>query len=122
MIKVKSYNNPMAKTVTPAEIVEETVTKPVVGSANIEMSENGNKIMKMTHVALLKEVAMKKENIYRQLGMIEEAKHALLKDIDVAEKNRMELATEIQKEYDLPEGKLWQLRPDTREILVSNEQ
>lgn len=112
----------MAKTVTPAEIVEETVTKPVVGSANIEMSENGNKIMKMTHVALLKEVAMKKENIYRQLGMIEEAKHALLKDIDVAEKNRMELATEIQREYDLPEGKLWQLRPDTREILVSNEQ
>ena len=110
----------MAKTIV-AEPVEETV-KPVVNPSNMELSENGNKIMKMTHVALLKEVAMKKENIYRQLGMIEEAKHALLKDIDVVEKNRVELATEIQREYDLPEGKLWQLNPNTREILVSNEQ
>jgi len=112
----------MAREVKAAEVVEETVNKPVVNSSNIEVSENGNKVMKMTHVALLKEVAMKKENIYRQLGMFEEAKHALLKDIDIVEKNRMELAAEIQKEYDLPDGKLWQLNPNTREILVSAEQ
>ena len=77
----------MAREVKAAEVVEETVNKPVVNSSNIEVSENGNKVMKMTHVALLKEVAMKKENIYIQLGMIEEAKHALLKDIDIVEKN-----------------------------------
>ncbi len=111
----------MAKTITPAEIVEETeVVKPVVNPSNIETSESGNKIMKMTHVALLKEVAMKKENIYRQLGMVAEANNALLKDLEVVEKNRVELAKEIQKEYDLPEGKLWQLNPNDRTIIVSD--
>lgn len=111
------YNNSMAKTVKAAE-AEETTTAPSVGASNVELSENGNKIMKMTHVALLKEIALKKENVYRQLGMIEEAKHQLLRDLDGVEKNRVELANEIQREYNLPEGKLWQLNPNTREILV----
>ena len=98
--------------------------KPVIANAEkeIERSEAGHPIMKAVHVALLKEVAGKKEQIYKQIGLIEEAKHHALKDLDRAEAERQTLAKEIQEDYNLPADKMWQLNPQTREIFVTEAQ
>ena len=109
---------------------EETIKngKPVVTESTektaepeMEMSEEGHPLMKQYHVSMLKEINGKKEQTYRHIGMVMEALHQSYKELDSIEEQRSAVAAEIQEQYKLPDNKVWQLNPNSREIIVTDQ-